>query len=309
MNKVDLIIIGGGPAGLTSGIYASRSGYKTIIIEKSAPGGKLNNTNKIENYPGMEGKSGWKLAMLFSEQAKNFGAEIIGGEVIEITNLDSLENKKVILSNGTEYISKTIIIASGLKPKKLNAIGYEKYFGKGISTCVVCDGGLYKGRDIAIIGGGNSATEESLYASKIVKNIYIINKFSQFKAEKITLDKLSKLDNVFPIHNTSVLEILGTDKNITGIKIFNEKNNEEKIINLSAVFTYIGWEAENYFIKDENMLDENGYIIVNENNMETKYKGVYAAGDTTPNLFRQITIASSDGTKAALSAVKYMSKL
>ncbi|NQX83234.1 MAG: FAD-dependent oxidoreductase [Mycoplasmataceae bacterium] len=309
MNKVDLVIIGAGPAGLTSAIYASRSGYKTIVIEKSAPGGKMNNTHKIDNYPGLEGKEGWEFSMSFSAQAKNFGAKIIGGDVVEIKNLDSKDSKIVVLKNDIEYMCKTIIIATGLKPKKLEVVGYDKYFGKGISTCVVCDGAFYKGKDIAIIGGGNSAIEESLFVSDLVNKIYIINKFSEFNAEQITLNKLKGLKNIDFFYNTNVIKILGKNDKVSSIKIKNVNTKKEKEINISGIFTYIGWNAENFFIKDKEMLDKNGLLIIDKENMQTKYKGVFAAGDIVSKQFKQVTIATSEGTKSALEAVKYMNNL
>lgn len=308
MKKVDLVIIGGGPAGLASAIYAGRAGFKTVVIEKAAPGGKLNNTHKIDNYPGMEGKAGWEFSMSFSEQAKNFGAEIIGGEVIEIRDLDSKLEKHVELSNGDIFQTKAIIIAAGLKPKVLNVPGYYEYFGKGVSTCVVCDGAFYRGKDIAIIGGGNAATEESLFAAGIVNKAYIINSFSSFRAEKDTLDKLETLENIETKHNTDVLEIIGEGERVSALKILEKDTNEEKILDVSGVFTYVGWDVENYFIKDQEMFDEEGFIIVN-GNTETKYPGVYAAGDIVAKPFRQVTIAVSEGTWSALSAVNYLNKI
>ena len=175
----------------------------------------------------MEGKAGWEYSQLFLEQAKNFGSELIGGEVVSMDNLKSIDKKTIELSNGKKYFGKAIIIATGLKPKKLEVPGYDEYFGKGVSTCVVCDGAFYRNKEIAIIGGGNSATEESLFAAKFVKKAYIINYFSKFNAEQATLDKLKTLENIVPMHNYETLEILGKDGKVDGIIIKNRLNNEE----------------------------------------------------------------------------------
>ena len=307
MNKSDLIIIGGGPSGLTAAIYASRAGFKTIVIEKGAPGGKLNNTHKIDNYPGMLGKAGWEYSMSFVDQAKEFGADIIGGEVTLIENLESKENKIVTLANGDKYETKVIIIATGLKPMRLEVPGYDEYFGKGVSTCVVCDGAFYRGKDIAIIGGGNAATEESLFAATMINKVYIINKFPSFRAEQDTLNKLEQIENIIPLHNTDVTKIIGEDGKVNGIEVINDKK-EKEIIPVSGVFTYVGWNPESQFVKNDDILIDGGFLQVDEN-ANTKYPGVYAAGDIVPKPFRQVTISASEGTKAALSAVNYLNKL
>ncbi len=308
INTYDLIVIGGGPAGLTSAIYASRAGMKTAVIEKGAPGGKLNNTHKVDNYPGMEGKAGWEFSQSFTTQAKNFGAEIIGGEVVSISNLESKTEKKVVLGNGNEYITKTIIIATGLQPMKMEVPGAEEYFGKGISTCVVCDGAFYRGKDIVIVGGGNSATEESLFAAGIVNKVYIVNQFPGFRAEQATLDKLASLENVEVLHNTDYKEVIGEEGKVAGFAVENKETGETRTLEVSGIFTYIGWLPETQFMKESGLLNEQGYIEISEGG-STKFPGVYSAGDVTPKPFRQITVATSEGTNAALSAVNYFNTL
>lgn len=305
--SVDLIIIGAGPAGLTAGIYASRANKKVLIIEKGAPGGKLNNTHMISNYPGMEGKHGYEFSIEFSNHAKKFGAEIKSGNVVEIKDLDSKENKKVILSSGEEISAKTIIIAAGLNAKKLDVPGYDEYFGKGVGVCLVCDGAFYRGKDIAVIGGGNSATEESLFASDFINKIHIVNHFSECKAEDITLKKLDEKENVVFHHNSDVLSINGIDGKVNSITIL--ENGNEKILDVSGVFTYVGWDVAVDFIKDKKMFDKDGFVKVIDENYETVYKGVYAVGDVVAKAFRQVTISAGEGTLAALAAVDYINKL
>lgn len=309
MNNIyDLVVIGGGPAGLTSAIYAARAGLKTVVIEKGAPGGKLINTHKVDNYPGMEGKAGWELSQSFTQQATNFGAEIKFGEVVDINDLESKEEKKVVLKDGSEYTTKTIILATGLLPMKMEIPGAEEYFGKGISTCVVCDGAFYRGKDIAIVGGGNSATEESLFAAGIVNKVYIVNKFPGFRAEKATLNKLETLENVEVLHNTDYKEVIGEDGKVAGFRVVNNQTNEERILDVKGIFTYIGWLPETNFLTNSGLLNQDGYIEIGKDG-STKYPGVYSAGDVTPKPFRQITVATSEGTNAALSAVNYFNTL
>ncbi len=307
-NTYDLVVIGGGPAGLTSAIYAARAGMKTAVIEKGAPGGKLNNTHKVDNYPGMEGKAGWEFSMSFSTQAQNFGAEIIGAEVVGISELDSAAEKKVTLSNGDTLTTKTIIIAVGLQPMKMQIPGADEYFGKGISTCVVCDGAFYRGRDITIVGGGNSATEESLFAAGIVNKVYIVNEFPGFRAEKATLNKLESLENVEVLHNTNYKEVIGENGKVTGFVVEDKNTGEVKTLDVQGIFTYIGWLPETEFMKESGLLNEDGYVEIGEGG-KTKFPGVYSAGDVTPKPFRQITVATSEGTNAALSAVNYFNTL
>lgn len=307
-NIYDLVVIGGGPAGLTSAIYASRAGMKTAVIEKGAPGGKLNNTHKVDNYPGMEGKAGWEFSQAFSTQAQNFGSEIIGGEVIGISDLESKEEKKVTLKNGRILTTKTIIIATGLQPMKMDIPGAEEYFGKGISTCVVCDGAFYRGKDIVIVGGGNSATEESLFAAGIVNKVYIVNAFPGFRAERATLDKLETLENVEVLHNTDYKEVIGENGRVKSFIVENKETGEQRTLDVQGIFTYIGWLPETEFMKESGLLNEEGYIEITEGG-KTKFPGVYSAGDVTPKLFRQITVATSEGTNAALSAVNYFNTL
>lgn len=307
IEKVDLVIIGAGPAGLTSAIYAGRAGLKTVMIERQAPGGKLNNTHRIDNFPGLEGKPGFELSMSFLKQAQNFGAKLVSGTVQSLSNLESRNEKEVILSDGKKIITKTIIIATGMKPKKIDVPGYMEYFGKGVSVCVVCDGAFYKGKDIAIIGGGNSATEESLYAAGIVNKLYLINSFPSFRAEKTTLNKLEEIKNVEKLLDTEILSINGDGTNVISINVLDKKTKKEKEIKVSGVFSYIGWNPMNDFLLNTNILDKDGFITINKNG-ETNVPGVYASGDILNKSFKQVTTAVAEGTVAALSAQEYILK-
>ena len=307
VKNIDTLIIGGGPAGLTAAIYTARAGLNTVVVEKGAPGGKLNNTYKVDNYPGMPDSKGYELSMSFLKQAKDLGAVLVNSEVISISNLESQNEKMVEISNGDTYSTKTIIIATGMKPKKLEVDGYDKYFGKGIGVCVVCDAAFHRGKDIAVIGGGNSATEESLFAAQLVNKLYIINAFPSFMAEQITLNQLNETKNIEAIHNTDVVSINGDENTVNSVTIKDKLTNEEKEIPISGLFTYIGWEPESLFLEGTNLIDDNGFISLTTDG-KTNIPGVFAAGDILNKKFKQIVTASSDGTKAALLASDYILK-
>ena len=301
----ELIIIGSGPAGLTAAIYAVRAGIKTLIIEKGAPGGKLLNTFQIDNYPGVPFVSGAELAMKMYEQAKDLGVESIVDEVVEIKNYDK-DLKTVVLKSGESLSTKGIIIATGLVPRKLNISNFDKYFGKGISTCVVCDGGFYKNKPIAIIGGGNSACEESLYISKVVSKIYLINNSDKLNAEAITIDKLQKLKNVEIFNHSSVLNLLEKNDKLVGLKIEDLKTKKTKDLNLEGVFLYIGHIPQTSSFEKLDILTKEGFIKVDKSTLETKHKGIYGVGDVIDKDVRQITTAVSDGTIAFIHFKKYL---
>lgn len=306
MKNVDLVIIGGGPAGLTAALYAGRAGLSVVVIEKGAPGGKMNNTHKIDNYPGLASKPGFEYSQTFLAQAIEFGAEVVGGEVTKTYDLESSDQKHVELANGEIYETKAVIIASGLKARKLDVPGFDTFFGKGVSTCLVCDGAFFRGKHIAVVGGGNAATEETLYASNIVEKVHIINHFPSFACEKATLDSLNKLENLEVHHNSDVVSINGTDK-VESIT-FTE-NGEEKTIPVEGVFTYVGWDVENTFLSNVDIFDEHGFVNADPITQQTSIPGVYAAGDIVPKPVRQVTIAAGEGTKAALAAIDYINKL
>jgi thioredoxin reductase (NADPH) len=250
MNKFDLLIIGSGPGGNTAAIYASRANLKVAVSESGAPGGRLVNTAEIENYPGFELIKGYEFALKLINQAKKFGTEFIYSKVIKIINKN--KTKEVYFENGETIETKAIVIATGTRSKPLeNVKGYEKFLNRGVSHCIVCDGAFFKNKDITVIGGGNAATEETLFAHKLFNKISIINSFPDFRVvEDVTMKKLDELENVELHVNSNIKEIVG-EKSVE--KIIVEQEGKEKEFNTSAVFVYIGNLPNTEFIKESNL--------------------------------------------------------
>ncbi|MGX9395557.1 NAD(P)/FAD-dependent oxidoreductase [Mycoplasma sp. 3341] len=297
-NKYDVVIIGGGPAGLTAAVYTTRSSLKTVFIENKVPGGKLPFQSKIENWPGELLIQGAQLATKMFQQAQENGAEFIYGEVVKIEN-DPNDNfaKKVILNDGQVIETKTIIIATGMQnriPKEIKGIDY--FDGKGVSYCAICDGPNFKNQPIGIIGGGNSAIEEGAYVASFASKVYIFVR-DEIIAEKKLVEELEAKSNVEIIKNSQILEILPNENDSVG-SVVVKMGEEIKTIKLAALFPYIGFIPSTSFLKDLNILAPNGFIITNEN-METAVPNIYAAGDVRVKEIRQITTAVSDGTIAA----------
>lgn len=293
----DIIIIGAGPAGLTAALYALRANKNVLIFESASYGGKIINAKVVENYPGIEKISGIDFANRLYEQVKKLGAKIVYEKVINIINDTP---KKVITINGS-YETKAIIIATGLQNRKLNLDREANLIGKGISYCATCDGTFFKNKNVAVVGGGNTATMDALYLADICKKVFVIYRNEQIKAEAITLNKLKEKNNVEFILNTNITKIEGTDK-LSSVEITN-KSGEIKSLEIEGLIIAIGQESQIKDITDELNTDEFGYIITDED-CKTNIEGIYAAGDNRKKQIRQLTTAASDGTIAALTAIK-----
>lgn len=298
----DVIIIGAGPAGLTAAIYAKRANLKTAIYEKYIPGGKVAKTAFVENYSGYEKIEGPSLATNFYNHAINLGVEIFYEEVIDINKKDNIFYIKS--NSGMIQISKTVILSTGTVERKLNIPGEEEFYGKGLSYCAICDGSFYKNQDVAIIGGGNSAFEESLFLSSIVKKVYLIHRNKKFRADQSVIDRVYKNNKIELILDTIVTRING-DKSINEIEIENVLNNKKDKLQVKAVFPMIGFDSKIDFLKNISVLNNNSFLIVDEN-MSTNIPGLFSAGDNNDKHIRQISTAISDGTIAALSCKKYI---
>jgi len=295
----DIIIIGGGPAGLSSGIYASRLGTKTLILEKLTPGGQITLSSEIENYPGVcEVKSGIEFMSCWPNQAKKFGCEIKSEEVKELR----IENGEFrIITSNNEYNAKAVIVATGSTPKKAGFEGEEEYTGRGVSYCAVCDGFFYKDKVVAVIGGGDTALEEALYLSKIAKKVYLIHRRDKFRAAPSTQKKVFNTPNIEIIYNETVKKVFGNEF-VEGIILSSNKE-----IKVDGVFVFVGMKVNNELVKDLVQLNEWGEVKV-DLNMKTSKEGLFAAGDIRENSVKQVVAAAGDGAIAAINAVKWVDK-
>lgn len=302
IKKVDLLIIGAGPAGLTAGIYSSRSNIDGIILEDAIVGGQVRNSYTIENYPGFKKVSGSELADLIQQQAISVGAKIDEFDIIE--SVSFCDKKKIIETASYTYEAKTVIIATGARPKKLPIPSEAKFLGKGIHYCAVCDGAMYKDEVIAVVGGGNSALEEAQFLSNLAKKVIIIRRHNYFNGEQKTVREVESNPKIEVMYNYDLVDVNGGDFMESAV-IRNTVTGEKKEIALKAIFGYIGTEPKTDLFKDYINLDEQGYIITDQN-MNTNIKGIFAAGDVRAKKYRQITTAVADGTVAALEAEKYI---
>ena len=303
MQKIyDMIIIGGGPAGYTAALYAARAGFSTVLIEKMSVGGQMTLTGDIDNYPGFEeGIDGFTLGMKMQQGAERFGAVT---EYAEVTSLDLSDTiKKAETTNGT-YFGKTIVIATGANPRELGIPKEKDFTGRGIHYCAHCDGRFYKDKTVVVVGGGNSAAADAIYLSRLVKKVYLVHRRDELRATKIYHEPLFKAENVEFVWNNTISEIIG-DKRVSGIKVFDSKENQTKEIECDGVFVSIGRKPATDFLKDIINLDENGYIISGEDT-KTSIDGVFAVGDVRTKLLRQVVTAVSDGAVAVHMAEEYL---
>ena len=297
----DVLIVGAGPAGLSAAIYLIRSGYEVTIFEKGFPGGKVNLTAEVENYPGIEKISGPDLAFKIYEHALNLGAKITSKEVKKI--IKDKDVFKVFTENDT-FMFKAVIIATGTIENKLEVENSMKFENHGISYCAVCDGRFYKDKEVAVIGGGNAALEEALYLEKICRKVHLIHRRNEFRADQIVVD-LVKNSSIDIIYDTIVTKVEG-DNLVTGVDLLNVKTQSTSTLKVSGIFPYIGARPNTQFL-DSHLLDEKGYLLVNER-METKLVGLYGCGDVIKKDLRQVVTATSDGAIAAINVANYLKK-
>ncbi len=300
----DIIIIGGGPAGLTAGIYALRAGKSVIIFDKYIHGGQTVNTPEIENYPAFNNISGTDFALKLIEQVTQLGAVIEYGEVLPVDFESSIKSVKV---NDKEYTAKAIIIANGANRRKLECSGEEKFTGRGVSYCATCDGAFYKDKNVAICGSGNTAIEDAIYLSNICKKVYLIIRGDKIKSDLVLKKAILKKENVEIIFNETIVSVNG-DKNVTGVDTKNTLDESEKSYEVDGVFVAIGLLPENKSFEKFITLDQHGYIVSDES-CKTKLDGIYVAGDTRTKKLRQIVTATADGAIAAYNANEHIDKM
>ncbi|MBI4140094.1 FAD-dependent oxidoreductase [Candidatus Woesearchaeota archaeon] len=299
-NDYDVVIIGGGAAGMTAAIYTCRKKMKTAVITYDV-GGQTNLTNHIENYSGTIKSTGVGLMMKFQEHAQKFGAEFIPGKVEKVTKKG--ERFTTTLTNGKLYTSTTIILAFGKVPRALGVPGEDKFLGRGVSTCATCDAPLYKGKIVAVVGGGNSAIEAAEELSHNAKMVYIIHRRESFRGDAITIEKLKLKNNIKFLLNSTVEEISGKDF-VEKIMIKNVNNSETQEISVEGVFVEIGYIVDTSMVKDLVKVNEKNEIIVDEYN-KTNTPGLFAAGDVTTIPYKQTVISAGEGAKAALTCYQY----
>lgn len=298
----DMIILGGGPAGYTSALYASRAGLDTVVLEKMSVGGQMTLTDVIHNYPGFEeGIDGFTLGMKMQTGAERFGAKTEYAEVTDVDFSDII--KKVHTTNGT-YLGKTVVISTGANPRKLGIPKEEEITGKGVHYCAHCDGRFYKGKTVAVVGGGNSAVSDALYLSRLAEKVYVIHRRDTLRAEKVYHKPLMSAENVEFLWHSTVAEILSDDR-VTGVRIKNVKTEEEKEIKCDALFVSIGREPVTDFLKEKIDIDERGYLIADEST-RTSADGVFAVGDVRTKPLRQVVTATADGAVAVHFAEEYI---
>ena len=303
METYDLIIIGGGPGGIAAAIYAQRARMKILMVEKAGIGGQIALSDIIENYPGFPALSGPELMAKFEEHAKKEGLEVQNGLVTTI----SKENDIFTIEMGKESLAaKSIIIATGAEPSELGIKGEREFFGRGVSTCATCDGPFYRGKDVAVIGGGDTAVKESIFLSKLVNKVYIVHRRDQLRAEKVLQERIFSKDNIEFCWNNTGHEVQGDKQGVTGLVIEGKETKEKRELKVDGVFIFVGLTPSTGFV--DCTKDKWGFIITNEN-METSVPGLFAIGDCRVTPLRQVATAVGDGAIAAVKAEEYVSAM
>lgn len=298
----DLLIVGGGPAGLTAGIYAQRAWLDTLLLEKTGMGGQIALSHLIDNYPGFSEIGGFELMQRFAEHARAVGLKVQNAEVERVWGE---EDRKLALVNGKPLEARAIIIASGTRPRKLGVPGEEKLIGRGVSFCATCDGPFFAGREVLVVGGGDSAITEALFLTKMVKRVYLVHRRDRLRAVKVLQERAFANPLIEFVWDSVVEEILGLDQ-VEGVRIRNVKTGKEREVKVEGVFVSIGIEPNTGFVPVDK--DPAGFILTDEN-LQTSSPGIFAAGDCRAKSLRQVVTAAGDGALAAVSAERYIENL
>ncbi len=303
-NRYDIIIIGGGPAGLTAGIYTARTKLKSLLIEKGVPGGKMAEAVWLENYPGFpEGISGYELSQLMHQQATKYGLETL---MSTVTDIDIGDRNKVVKTTDGQFSARAVIITGGSERRRLDVPGEKEFTGKGVSYCATCDGPFFQDKEVAVIGGGNAAVSEAVHLTRFASKVTVVHRRDQLRATDILQERALAEPKIEFLWNTTVSAITG-DKFVEGLKLKNLKTGKTSDLKLSGVFISIGLIPNTGYLKGIVPLDDYGHIITNLR-METEIPGIYAAGDIRHNSIRQVIAATGDGAVAAVYAKKYLSE-
>lgn len=301
----DVIVIGAGPAGMTAAVYTSRANLSTLMIERGIPGGQMANTEEIENYPGYESILGPDLSNKMFEHAKKFGAEYAYGDIKEIVDNGDI---KTVVAGAKEYKTYSIILATGAEYKKLGVPGEKELGGRGVSYCAVCDGAFFKGKELAVIGGGDSAVEEGVYLTRFASKVTIVHRRDELRAQKILQDRAFANEKVDFVWSHTLKQINEKENKVGSVTLVSTKDGSEQELKADGVFIYVGMVPMSKSFEGLGITNENGYIITNDQ-METKVPGVFAAGDVREKTLRQIVTATGDGSIAAQTAQHYVEEL
>lgn len=301
----DVVIVGGGPAGLTAGMYAGRAMLKTLLIERLLPGGQLNNTEVIENYPGFESIPGFELAERLANHAKKHGCEIKQEYVEDVSCCEDGHFKMIKTDQGL-YRAKVVIMAPGGENRKLGIPGEAVFAGRGVSYCAICDGAFFKEQVIAVVGGGDAAVEEGIFLTKFGSKVYIIHRRDELRAKVEHQQEAFENPKIEIVWDTIVEEIKGEEK-VSSLALKNVKSGEKSTLEVGAVFIFIGFVPNSGLVKDSVKLDDEGYILTNAR-MESSIPGIYAVGDIKPNICKQVSVSVGEGTLAAVDAQRYLNE-
>ena len=305
MEKLSIAIIGGGPAGLAAGIYASRGGANVKLFEELFPGGQIVKTHKVENYPGLTGgPDGYALAAALEKHAAEFDLPVVYGSVAD---LKLAEQEKTFTVNGEDYAADAVILCMGAGPRKLGHPDEDRFVGAGISYCATCDGAFYRGKDVAIVGGGDTAVADALYLSALCNKVYLIHRRDQFRAAATLVDRVKRAENVELVLNSTVAGLSGEDK-LSSVTVEDKFTHEMRELPVSGLFVAVGILPRTELVKEQVELDGGGFIVTDKN-MQTSIPGVFAAGDIRNTPLRQVVTACADGAVAATKAVEYVGLL
>jgi thioredoxin reductase (NADPH) len=302
-NFYDLIIVGGGPAGLSAGIYALRASMRTVLIEKGAPGGQVTLSAEVENYPAVKNKSGFELAQDFLEHARDYNLEVLAQEVTALE--PGLNAHTVRLDTDESIRAHAVILATGGSPRKLNIPGEDDYYGKGVSYCAVCDGFFFRNKTVAVVGGGDTAAEEALYLAKITKKVYLIHRRHALRASMILQKRLAADPKVEILWNTVAKAIRADEEDVDAIDLEDTYSGEQREIKTDGAFIFIGFEPNNQIVPAGTRMNADGYVVTDEK-CETNIDGIFAVGDLREKYARQIVLSAADGCTAALAAAHYV---
>ena len=295
----DLIIVGGGPGGLSAGIYAMRAALKTVLIEKGLPGGQMNLTELVENYPGFEKISGFDLSQKFLQHAQGYGLEVRQQEVAAVE--PGLEFHSVRLANGDLLNGHAVILATGGSPRKLKIPGELEYHGRGVSYCATCDGFFFRGKNVVVVGGGDTALEEALYLARITRLVHLVHRRDALRGGRILQQRVMAEANIEILWNTIATEILANDQGVRGVTLQDKQTGVLRELPVDGVFIFIGFLPNNQLVPEGIRMDHDGYVMTNEK-CETNLAGIFVIGDLRQKYARQIVTAAAEGCTAALAA-------